>query len=167
MKKKQIITLCISMSIIAILVLLFINFRLVEMDGPAMNSTIKDGQLMLTKMNVSEKNLKLYDIIILKPFGEDDMYYCKRIYGLPGDTIQIKKGKIYVNNKKIDDPYKNIDDNTYAQLGLQANTKKITLKNNEYFVLGDNRGNSHDSSSPDFGPIKSSTIKGKVIHVFK
>jgi signal peptidase I len=74
----------------------------------------------------------------------------KRIIGLPGDTVYCEDGKIYVNDELLDESYSDGKTNDFAS---------VTLKEDEYFVLGDNRDDSFDSS--EFGVIKKSQIKGK------
>ena len=95
-----------------------------------------------------------------------DEYYVKRIYGLPGETIQIKGNDIFINGEKIDDPYAKDSMST----GGIAN-EPYTLGKDEYFVLGDHRSVSQDSRfTPETsndknapGPVKFENISGKVI----
>lgn len=96
-----------------------------------------------------------------------DEYYVKRIYGLPGETIYIDKNSIYVNGEKVDDPYaKDAMDDDLIEIGTPD--KPYTLKENEYYVLGDHRSVSMDSRySPESdedapGPVKRENIVGKV-----
>ena len=71
---------------------------------------------------------------------------------MPGETISIKNNKVYIDDHKIKDDY---------AVGDTENVEEITLKDNEYFVLGDNREVSKDSRV--IGPIKKENIKGKAI----
>ena len=98
-----------------------------------------------------------YDVIVFKL--DDDAsssYYVKRVIGLPGETVQIKDGKIYVDGKAA----KNYSDESISSPGVAS--EEITLGSNEYFVLGDNYSNSEDSRSAGIGNIKRSNIIGKV-----
>ena len=80
----------------------------------------------------------------------------KRIIGLPEETIQIKDGYVYINDKQLEEDYgKEIIEDS----GLAVD--KITLKKDEYFVLGDNRNGSIDSRRTDIGAVKREQIKGK------
>lgn len=82
--------------------------------------------------------------------------FIKRIVAIPGDTVQIKDGYLYVNKQKINDNFPVIKDSGNA-------ADEYTLQDNEYFVLGDNRNYSNDSRF--FGPIKKSQIVGKAKHI--
>lgn len=85
-----------------------------------------------------------------------DMYLCKRIIGLPGETIIITKGAVYIDNIMENSTYLLIE---FTQ--VYGNTNQWKLGEEEYFVLGDNRQASSDSR--DFGPIKKSQIKSVLL----
>lgn len=126
--------------------------------GESMEETLHEGEsLLVNKLSFYEPSR--YDIIVFYPQGEDvDEYYVKRIYGLPGETIQITGNDIYINGEKIEDNYaKNpMDDSGIAE-------EPLTLADDEYFVLGDNREVSLDSRDPDVGPVKEKNIAGHVV----
>ncbi len=126
--------------------------------GESMEETLHEGEsLLVNKLSFYEPSR--YDIIVFYPQGEDgDEYYVKRIYGLPGETIQITGNDIYINGEKIEDSYaKNpMDDSGIAE-------EPLTLADDEYFVLGDNREVSLDSRDPDVGPVKEKNIAGHVV----
>lgn len=129
-------------------------------NGESMENTLYTGEsLLVEKVSYHFHDPERYDIIVFYPKGkEEDEYYVKRIYGLPGETIQIIDDQIYVNNEVIEDEYaKNeMDDPGIAQ-------DPITLGEDEYFVLGDNRKVSLDSRDSDLGPIHKKNIAGHVI----
>ena len=112
--------------------------------GESMEETLHDGESMLiNKLSYRFHDPERYDIIVFYPKGkevDDSEYYVKRIYGLPGETVQIKENDIYINGKKIEDPYAK---NAMDEAGLAA--KPYKLKEDEFFVLGDNRQVSLDS----------------------
>ena len=136
--------------------------------GESMEDTLHDAEsLLIDKISYRFVDPKRYDIIVFYPKGRDvDEYYVKRIYGLPGETIQIKENDIFINGEKIDDPYAKDAMST----GGIAN-EPYTLAEDEYFVLGDHRSvsqdsrftpeSSHDKNAP--GPVKFENIAGKVI----
>lgn len=110
--------------------------------GESMEDTLHDAEsLLIDKISYRFTDPKRYDIIVFYPKGRDvDEYYVKRIYGLPGETIQIKGNDIFINGEKIDDPYAKDSMST----GGIAN-EPYTLGEDEYFVLGDHRSVSQDS----------------------
>ena len=136
--------------------------------GESMEDTLHDAEsLLIDKISYRCTDPKRYDIIVFYPKGRDvDEYYVKRIYGLPGETIQIKGNDIFINGEKIDDPYAKDSMST----GGIAN-EPYTLGEDEYFVLGDHRSVSQDSRfTPETsndknapGPVKFENISGKVI----
>ena len=120
----------------------------VRVDGDSMKNTLKNGDiLLLYKLSSIDR----FDIIVLDE-EKDNEKIIKRVIGLPGETVAIKKGKIYINDKVIDDEY---------AYGETTDYNKVTLKDDEYFILGDNRLISKDSRY--FGPIKDNEIKGKIV----
>jgi signal peptidase I len=120
----------------------------VRVDGDSMKNTLKNGDILLLYKLGSINRL---DIIVLDE-EKDNEKIIKRVIGLPGETVAIKKGKIYINDKVIDDEY---------AYGETSDYDKVTLEDDEYFILGDNRLISKDSRY--FGPIKKSEIKGKIV----
>lgn len=98
------------------------------------------------------------DIVIIKKDTED-FDIVKRIVGCPGDTVQIKNGKLHINGKISKFDIHGNSDMEYAGIAEEP----IKLKDNEYFCLGDNRNHSEDSRYEIVGRVNSSEIIGKVI----
>ena len=88
----------------------------------------------------------------------DKTYYIKRIIGLPGETVQIIGENIYINGELLEEDY---GYEPILRAGRAAN--KITLGEDEYFVMGDNRNNSKDSRREEVGNVKRSQFMGKAI----
>ena len=136
--------------VIVVVVVLIRTFIItpVRVDGDSMKNTLKNGDiLLLYKLS----SINRFDIIVLDE-EKDNEKIIKRVIGMPRETIAIKKGKIYINDKVIDDEY---------AYGETSDYNKVTLRDNEYFILGDNRLISKDSRY--FGPIKENEIKGKIV----
>lgn len=130
--------------IVVILVRTFIATP-VRVNGSSMYPTLKGNEIMLlNKLG----HINRFDIVVLKIDGREDNLI-KRIIGLPGETVEIKDNDIYINDKKIEDKY---------GYGVTYNIDKVTLKEDEYFILGDNRKISLDSRV--FGTIHKDEIKG-------
>ena len=136
--------------VIVLVVVLIRTFIItpVRVDGDSMKNTLKNGDILLLYKLGSINRL---DIIVLDE-EKDNEKIIKRVIGLPGETVAIKKGKIYINDKVIDDEY---------VYGETSDYDKVTLEDDEYFILGDNRLISKDSRY--FGPIKENEIKGKIV----
>lgn len=133
--------------------------------GKSMQDTLQDkDSLLVDKLSYRFTNPKRYDIIVFYPKGKDvNEYFVKRIYGLPGETVQIKDNDIYINGEIISDPYAK---DSMSTAGIAE--EPITLGEDEFFVLGDHRSISLDSRydetlDPDGpGPVKKENIAGKV-----
>ena len=130
--------------------------------GHSMEPTLSDGDnLIVDKLSYRFRDPERYDIIIFpgpEEFGQHP-YYIKRIIGMPGETVQIKDGKVYINDKELkSDVYGITDYIDYPGIAEEP----ITLGDDEYFCLGDNRPVSQDSRYKEVGPVKRSIIVGKV-----
>ena len=106
--------------------------------GSSMEPTVAERQrLLINKVIYFLHGPERGDIIVFQPPNREQPDYIKRVIGIPGDTVEINNGCVYVNGKKLDEPYvKNAP--TYS-LPVKR------LPENNYFVLGDNRNNSNDS----------------------
>ena len=120
------------------------------MGGYSMEPTFTDGQKLYTEA-VDLSELKRGDIVYFTV--SDDTGLIKRIIGLPGEKIEIKDGKLYIND--------NVLVEEYHATTPEYSREPITLKDNEYYVLGDNRNESKDSHN--IGPITGDQIIGRVV----
>jgi signal peptidase I len=106
--------------------------------GPSMEPTVESSQrLLINKIVYFFHAPERGDIIVFEPPNNQQPDYIKRVIGLPGDTVEIRSGYVYLNGKKLDEPY--IKDSPHYTLPMKR------LEENNYFVLGDNRNNSNDS----------------------
>ena len=129
-----------------------------NMIGVSMETTLNDGEkVVINKFSYRFNDPKRFDVIVFKKSGNEHSYYdIKRIYGLPGETLQIKEGLIYINGEVVLDK---INTEPMANFGLAD--EEIKLEENEYFVLGDNRNNSEDSRFASIGNIRRDEIVGE------
>lgn len=131
----------------------------VTMIGQSMNPVLNDQDvLLLNKAVYRFSSPKRYDIIAFKLKEDSDSYFnIKRIIGLPGETIQIKNGRVFINGDVLTDlPF----DSLIMTEGLALDT--LTLAEGEYFVMGDNCNNSEDSRYVNIGNISIKEISGRI-----
>lgn len=138
------------------LVVTFVGQR-TQVSGESMETTLSDGDhLIVDKISYRFNDPQRYDIIVFPYRLEKNIYYIKRIIGLPGETVQIVNGYVYINGVQLDEHYGN---EVMEEAGLAA--EPITLGADEYFVLGDNRNNSQDSRAANVGVIHRDEILGR------
>lgn len=156
----EILEYVISTAIVVFLafVLMFFFGTKTSVIGDSMMPALYNGQqILIDKFIYKLSSPKRGDVIVFQPNGnENTHYYEKRIIGLPGETIQIIDGYVYVNGSKLD------EDDTYDLIEDPGIAKdELILQPYEYFVLGDNRNSSEDSRSGNMGPVKKEYIIGK------
>lgn len=134
-----------------------------EVVGNSMHPTYKNGEyLMANKILYKLKKPERGDVIIFKYSETQD--FIKRIIGLPGETVMLKDGKIYVNGKLLDES-KYLSSSIYTNGGNYLKEgETVTVPDGRYFVSGDNRP--HSSDSREFGSIDMRNIKGKAWIVY-
>lgn len=129
-----------------------------RVSGSSMETTLSDGDnLIVDKLSYRFQDPKRFDIVVFPYKYEENTYYIKRIIGLPGDTVQVKDGYTYINGELLE------SDIYGAEVMIEAGTASelITLGEEEYFVLGDNRNHSLDSRDPSVGILKREDLIGR------
>lgn len=138
------------------LVITFIGQR-TEVSGSSMETTLSDrDQLIVDKLSYHLRDPKRYDIVVFPYQYQENTYYIKRIIGLPGETVQILSGYVYIDGMRLDEHYGN---EVMENPGIAE--EPVTLGKDEYFVLGDNRNNSSDSRASDVGMIEKNDLIGR------
>jgi signal peptidase I len=131
----------------------------VRVVGVSMVPTLGEGSsYVLNRWAYHDQEPSRLDVVVLVDPG-DHGFSVKRIIATPGQTIHFKDGKVFVNDKQIDEPY--LSTNTHTFTYSQMKEQLITLGAGQYFVLGDNRLKSIDSRS--YGPVPRGNIMGKVV----
>ncbi|EDL64064.1 signal peptidase I [Bacillus sp. SG-1] len=141
---------------------LFSNY---VVEGESMMPTLEDGnKLVVNKIGYQVGELHRYDVVVFHANEDED--YVKRIIGLPGDTVEYKDDKLYVNGKAQEEPYLDkfkeemVGTKLTGDFTLEEITGKQTVPEGMVFVLGDNRRSSMDSRY--FGFVDQDQIVGKV-----
>ena len=131
-------------------------FEPVRVDGQSMLNTLENNEFMIaTKFDYLLGDPERFDIVICDyPNTDDGMYRVKRVIGLPGETIELRLGELYVNGEHVEQDFDMTQNET--------NFGPFTVPEDSYFVMGDNRNNSKDSRNPLVGALDRSMIKGHV-----
>lgn len=138
------------------LIITFVGQR-TRVEGHSMNPTLQDGDnLIVDKISYRFRDPKRYEIIVFPYQYEENTYYIKRIIGMPGETVQIIGGYVYIDGEKLNEHY---GAEVMNSPGIAE--EPITLGEDEYFVLGDNRNHSSDSRDPNVGVLKRSDLIGR------
>jgi signal peptidase I len=156
---KEILSLVLYVVIVIGITFLIVRFvgQRTYVSGHSMENTLDDGDnLIVEKITYRFKYPERFDIIVFPFRYEEKTYYIKRIIGLPGETVQIVDGKIYIDGEVLEESY----GREVMKYAGQA-AEPITLGEDEYFVLGDNRNDSSDSRDPSVGVIKRNEIIGR------
>lgn len=148
----------VALSIFVVIYLFLVQPHMVK--GASMDPTFHDGQYILTdKISYRIHTPKRGDVVVFKAPMNPDFDYIKRIIGLPEDTIAISDGKVLVNGQPLSDEYIQTDTILLPGQYIQEG-ERITVGENEYFVLGDNR--SHSADSRQWGMVPKNDIIGRV-----
>lgn len=145
---------------ISLAIILPVRYFLVQpfyVKGSSMDPTFHDFEyLIIDELTYRFHEPQRGDVIVMRNPSQHREYFIKRIVGLPGDTITITNGRVAIEGVDL-------DESLYLSPLIKTYTSgeaTITLNGNEYFVMGDNRGVSHDSRR--FGPVDQSEFIGRV-----
>lgn len=135
-----------------------------SVSGISMEPTLTEGQVVIVnKFEYYFKTPKRNDVIVYKQSNKEHSYFeLKRVIGLPGETVKIKNGVVYINDEVMKEKVKT---DTIQNGGLAE--EGVKLDDNEYFVLGDNRNDSEDSRFASVGNVLKNEILGKAIAIEK
>lgn len=154
----------VKFALIAVLIVIPIRLYIAQpfiVNGSSMDPTFATGQyLIIDELSYHFNEPQRLDVIVFSFPQDQKKFFIKRIIGLPGETVAITGTAVTIYNsehpegKTLDEPY--INENN-----LRSNSLKITLRSNEYFVMGDNRAASFDSR--DWGPLERNLFVGRAL----
>lgn len=152
---KEWIQTIIIAAVLALLIRSFI-FEIILVDGSSMVPTLSDrDRVFVNKITYLFERPQHGDIIIFKTPEDNKSNYVKRLIGLPGDSIKIENGVVYLNGEPLDEPYIAAPPfNDYAEVVVPEDT---------FFALGDNRNDSKDSRDSHIGFISMKNLVGKAV----
>lgn len=156
-------TILLTASIFLVMYIWF--FRPFQVNGSSMYPNFQDREYVLTNLiTLRFEDVKRGDVIVFKAPIDPEKEFIKRIIGLPGDKVMVKDGDVYVNEKKLDQSdYLKSDVKTYGGSFLRDG-ETVTVPQDQYFVMGDNRPYSSDSR--EWGFVKKSEITGKSMFIY-
>ncbi len=157
---KEIITWMIEIAIVLVIAFVFVSYIAMRTSvvGQSMMPTLENKQeILVNRFLYYITDPKPNDVIVFLPNGnEKSHYYVKRVIGVPGDTVQIQDGMVFVNGEPFAEAVE-----TAAILDGGLAQEELLLGDDEYFVLGDSRNNSEDSRYANIGNVKKEYIIGK------
>jgi signal peptidase I len=145
-------------AIVSFLIIAFL-YQPVRVEGTSMLPELKDqDRLFINKFIYHFESISRDDVVVFHYPYDPSKSYIKRVIALPGDTLRIDEGRVYVNGKRIKEPY------VPLRYRDTRSVPEIVIPPNDYFVMGDHRSISDDSR--DFGPVPRHFIYGKASFVY-
>ena len=146
--------------VLAVIVILFL-YQPVKVEGTSMMPTLDDQERIFINKFVYRFHFEKIDrgdtVVFWFP-GDPSKSYIKRVIGVPGDTVEVRDGTVFVNSRPLAESYVAEENRDHVSKELQR------LKSDEYFVLGDRRNSSNDSRA--WGPVPRSYIYGKAVFAY-
>ncbi len=146
-------------AVLAVLVILIpLVGAAVDVSGTAMSPALNPGdRVAVNRLAYLLTNPKRGDVIQFRSAQDAGTVFLRRVIGLPGETVQIREGNVYINQSPLSEAYAS---GVLQYAGTAATP--LTLSEDEYFVMSDNRSNNFDSRDPTVGTVKRNTVSGKV-----
>jgi len=146
-------------SVAASFLIITFLYQPVRVEGTSMQPELKDqDRLFINKFVYHFESISRGDVVVFHYPLDPSKSYIKRVIALPGDTLRIDDGRVYVNGKRIKEPY------VPSRYRDTRSLPEMVIPPNEYFVMGDHRSISSDSR--DFGPVPRNLIYGKAAFVY-
>ncbi len=151
--------------LIAYLIPVFV-LRPLHVDGSSMYPTLEDKEFVLSNIFANlTSSIERFDVVVVKE-PESGELWVKRVIALPGESIEVKGGKLYINGQYVEETFLDeeyVRSQTQGKATFTKDFSTVKLQENEYFLMGDNRNHSLDSRVR--GPFKREEIIGRHIYV--
>ena len=149
---------------VVVFLLFKVLMRPIEVIGSSMYPTLQDKSYGVSNViGTKLGHIERFDIVIIH-IEEKNEYIVKRVIGMPGETVSYTDGQLYINGEATDEPFLDEDYvSTYADGTFMSDVEPITLDDDEYYCLGDNRP--HSSDSRYYGPFKEDQIVAKGVFI--
>ena len=149
-------------ALLAVLIIRSFLFTIIRVDGTSMTDTLQDNdRLFVTVLDMKLHGPDRFDVVITH-YDDTRKEYVKRVIGLPGDTLEVRSGVLYINGEAYEEPFLSPDRIVNYSLP-QYDFGPIEVPEGSYFVMGDNRDNSRDSRRVGF--LSEDKIVGKVRYI--
>ena len=149
----------ILISVAASFLIITFLYQPVRVEGTSMQPELRDqDRLFINKFAYHFENISRGDVVVFHYPLDPSKSYIKRIIALPGDTLSVDEGRVYVNGQRIEEPY------VPRSFRDRRSIPEIVIPRGDYFVMGDHRSISSDSR--DFGPVARDLIYGKAAFVY-
>lgn len=163
--KKEIREWIVSLTTALVVVMLVSNFlvTIIRVDGGSMLNTLHDGdRLLVNVLDMQLNGPERYDVVILH-YPQRKGNFVKRIIGMPGDTLEVKQGVLYINGEAVEEEYL-AEERTVKFHSDSYHFGPIEIPEDQYFVLGDHRDKSNDSRQ--VGLIDRDLLVGQASYIF-
>lgn len=148
--------------LIAVVLAFFIRYFIVELylvEGPSMRPTLLNHErLVVNKFIYRFKEPQRGDVLVFRYPKDQSRDFIKRVIAVPGDTIEIREGRVFLNGE--------LQNETYILEKTRGSYPLSTVPEEHIFVMGDNRNNSEDSRFSDVGFVPYDLVKGKAVLIF-
>jgi signal peptidase I len=149
--------LVIALSLAIVIIIFF--YQPVKVEGTSMTPLISDQErIFINKFVYRFGPIERGDVVVFWYPLDRSKSFIKRVVGLPEDTVEIREGRVYLNNKMLEEPYIPAESEDFATYPATR------IPNGEYFVMGDHRSSSNDSRM--FGPVPRKFIYGKAVFAY-
>ena len=149
--------LLIAAALAAVIIVFF--YQPVKVEGTSMAPSLSDQErIFINKFVYRVGAIERGDVVVFWYPLDRAKSFIKRVVGLPGDLVQIREGRVYINSQRLDEPYVPAEFADFSDYG------PLHVRAEEYFLMGDHRASSNDSRM--FGPVGASYIYGKAVFAY-